>query len=431
MASILPRLRQVNVQLELLLPAEMIVQACRDAGWRFRKRVLDPVRTIHIMVLQLLAHTSLRGVRIVAGLKVSKQAIAQARKRLPLNVMLQLVQSLCDRATACLGGQSDWHGHRLVMLDGTCGRVDDTPELSRRYGKSRNQRGLSTGCPVIRLLALLDASTGLIRKIISMPYRGSELRAFVPMLQHLVSGDLLLADRGLVSFAHLALLLSKGVCCCIRLPRSMIVQGRGKASRRKLRQLGRQDLLVEWRRGTRPRWMSKPRFALLPDTLTLRQISFQLHRKGYRSIWVWIITDRLDPVRYPAMELAKLYARRWQIEVDFRDLKCTLHMKHLRSRTEASVRKELAAFVILYNLIRLTMLHSARAQKVDPTRISFIDTAQWLLWSDCQEPLAERTVNQARRRKTQPRAIKNYRRNFGRLTKPRKLMERPAYDIVL
>jgi hypothetical protein len=345
--------------------------------------------------------------------------------------MLQLVQTLCRSLGALAGTQAHWHGHRLVLLDGTCCRVDDTAELAGRYGKSRNQRGLGMGCPTVRLLALLDASTGLIRKIISMPYAGSELRAFACMLRHLLPGDLLLADRGLVSFAHLALLCARGVSVCIRLPRQMVVRGRGKGLRRRLRQLGRQDMLVQWNRTPRPRWMNARRFALLPQSLVLRQISFQLHRKGFRPVWAWVITDLQAPRRYPARELAALYARRWQVETDFRDLKSTLRMKHFRSRSISAVRKELAAFVILYNLIRQTMTHSARLQQVEVNRISFIDAADWLLWASLTEPIPELVVNPTRRRKTQPRLLKDYRRNFGRLTMPRALLERPPFEITL
>lgn len=428
MASILPRLHLVNVQLESLLPAEQILQGCREAGYRFRERVLNPALTVHLLILQLLACTSLRGVRAVAGLGITKQALGQARKRLPLQIMLQLVQRLCGQGARHDPGGSRWHGHRLVLLDGTCTRTDDTKELSRRYGKASNQRGRSTACPLVRLLALLDASSGMICRIISLPYIGNELQVFSRVLPCLSRGDLVLADRGLVSFAHLALLLQQGLCCCIGLPRVMVVHGRGEASRRRVRRLGKQDLLVQWTRRKRPTWMSLRRFARLPKTLLLRQISFRLCRKGFRSTWVWIITDRLDPQKYPAQDLVQLYGRRWQVEVDFRDLKRTLRMKHLRSRSVAGVRKELAAFVILYNLIRLTMLHSARQQEVEAPRVSFIDAADWLLWAGAEEALPELTVNPVRHRNTQPRALKDYRRNFGRLRQPRKLLERPPYE---
>jgi hypothetical protein len=431
MASILPRLHRVNVQLQLLLPAQQILRACRQAGYRFRKRALNPAMTVHILILQLLAHTSLRGVRAVAGLKVTRQAINQARKRLPLCVMLKLVERICRNACSGLSGQGDWHGHRVVLFDGTVCRADDTPQLRKRYGKASNQRGLSTACPLVRLLALLDASTGMIAKIIAMPYAGSELQVFARMLKYLLPGDLVLADRWLVSFAHLALLMQRDVCFCIRLPGIMVVHGQGQASRRKVRRLGKQDLLVQWKRRKRPTWMSRVRFALLPKTLLLRQISFRLCRKGFRPNWAWIITDRLDPAKYPAQDLVKLYGRRWQVEVDFRDLKRTLQMKHLRGRKVPAVRKELAAFVMLYNLIRLTMRHSAQQQGVEADRISFIDAADWLLWCGPREQIPELTTNPIRHRPTQPRALKDYRRNFGRLTRPRSSLIRPEYEAKL
>ena len=64
-----------------------------------------------------------------------------------------------------------------------------------------------------------------------MPYCRSEQRGFGYILRYLLAGDLLLADRGLVSFAHLALLQGKRVSFCIRLPRCMIVQGRRAKAR--------------------------------------------------------------------------------------------------------------------------------------------------------------------------------------------------------
>lgn len=430
MASIVSGLRQINRQLELLLPADEILQACREAGYRFRIRVLNPALTVHLLILQLLARSSMRGVRRVASLQITRQAIAQAKARLPLQLMLKLVETLCQRALS-LVEEADWHGHRLVLVDGTCDRVDDTPALRKRYGKPSNQRGPSAGSPLIRLLAVLDYSSGMIRRIISMPYAQQEIKALASMFRHLKAGDLILADRGLISFAHAALMLQRQLCLCIRLPASMVVHGRGKASHLKVKRLGKQDMLVQWLRVACPTWMSKQRFLRLPEQLQLRQIAYRICRPGFRTTWAWIITDRLDPKEYPARSLIQLYERRWQVEVDFRDLKRTIGMKHLRSRTVEGVRKEVAAFVILYNLIRLTMLKSAQSQKVTPDRISFIDAADWLLWSGYDAPLSKLEVNPIRRRNAQPRAIKDYRRNFGRLTQPRCELERPPCEVRL
>ena len=41
-------------ELAQVLDAEQIRAVCREAGHRFRQRVLDPVTTIHLFVLQVL-----------------------------------------------------------------------------------------------------------------------------------------------------------------------------------------------------------------------------------------------------------------------------------------------------------------------------------------------------------------------------------------
>lgn len=428
MASIVSRLRQINRDLESLLPAREILQACRDAGYHFRDRVLSPALTVHVLILQLLAHSSLRGVRVIANLPITKQAIAKARGRLPLSVMLTLVQTLNDRMMGAGPQAGAWRKHRLVMVDGTCCRIDDTQALSNKYHKASNQRGRSTACPLMRLLAVLDASTGMIQRIISMSYVQQEITALARIFRSLTPGDLILADRGLISFAHAALMLQHKLCFCIRLPSQYVVHGRGRTSHHRFKRLGKQDMLVNWWKSSCPTWMSKRRFERLPEQLLLRQITYRICRRGFRPTWAWIITDRLDPEAYPAVCLIQLYERRWQVEVDFRDLKSTMQMTHLRSRTLEGVRKEVAAFVILYNLIRLTMFKSAKAQNVAPDRISFIDAADWLLWGEYGDLMPILLVNPLRRRPTQPRAVKDYRRRFGRLTRPRRKLERPPCE---
>ena len=162
--------------------------------------------------------------------------------------------------------------------------------------------------------------------------------------------------------------------------------------------------------------MSRRRFAELPGHLELRQIAFRLCRPGYRTTWAWLITTLVDPVRYPAEELIALYARRWQIEVYFRDLKETLGLRTLRARTIAGIRKQVLGMVLLYNLVRSIMGEAARRQQVDPDRLSIKDACNWLLWSPCLMPRLQ--VNPARMRPTQPRAVKGKRR-FPRLNQPR------------
>ena len=50
-----------------------------------------------------------------------------------------------------------------------------------------------------------------------------------------------------------------------------------------------------------------------------------------------------------------------------------MKMNVLRCKTVAGVMKELAVYLVVYNLIRLVMLGAAAAQRVDVRRVSFID----------------------------------------------------------
>ncbi len=72
-----------------------------------------------------------------------------------------------------------------------------------------------------------------------------------------------------------------------------------------------------------------------------------------------LVTTLLDPQAYPAEDLARLYARRWRIELWFRDLKTSLGMEVLRCKSPKMLHKELEMFFIAYNLIRCLMAEAS------------------------------------------------------------------------
>jgi len=72
------------------------------------------------------------------------------------------------------------------------------------------------------------------------------------------------------------------------------------------------------------------------------------------------VTTLLDPALYPAEVIADLYLQRWDVEINFRDIKTTMDMDVLRSKTPEMIRKEIVIHLIVYNAIRqlLHQLHS-------------------------------------------------------------------------
>jgi hypothetical protein len=67
------------------------------------------------------------------------------------------------------------------------------------------------------------------------------------------------------------------------------------------------------------------------------------------------------------------------VETHFGQLKTTLKMRQVKSRTAQGVLKELTVYALVYNLIHRVMLQAAGRQGVTPDRIGFLDTLRWLL----------------------------------------------------
>ena len=92
-----------------------------------------------------------------------------------------------------------------------------------------------------------------------------------------------------------------------------------------------------------------PRHGLKPR---LRRVSRKVKsvRVSEEEFDVWLITDRMDLL--PEI-IALLYQYRWQIEIFFRWLKCTLGCKHLLAESENGIRLQMYAALIASLLIIL------------------------------------------------------------------------------
>jgi hypothetical protein len=440
-------LTQVKAQLNPLLPDTLIQQICRELGYRWRQRHLDPATTVHVVLLQLLAGVALAGLRHVAQLPLSAQAFCKARMRLPLQLWMRLVEYSARDGSESSAQEHGWKGRPLILVDGTSFQAPDTPPLAQRYGHGKNQRGTSQAFPIPKLLCALDRYSGRLRKVIALPWSRQDATCLHRLFKSLAEHSLLLADRAFAGFAQLALLLeeARDLAALFQLPRGQRVGDpgckarrgrktrRGRRARRRVQRLGKQDLLVQWDRQAlrRPGWLSLRRWQALPKQLILRQIAFRITRKGHRTHWAWLLTTLTNPQLYPAQDLVELYGQRWQVEVCFRDLKQSLGCRRLSARTVEGLRKQLLALVLLYNLVRRVMNQAAQRQGVDPDRISFIDALRWLLWSSPGQALERLVVNPSRPRATQPRRLKHSRHRYPQLNGSRQSLSKPACEAKL
>jgi hypothetical protein len=429
MVTIVPTLGQVREELVTLLDRVTIERLCQDIGHRWRDRDLDPYTTVHLFILQVVNNnTAMTHLPHLSGKRFTASAYCQARQRLPL----ELFERLVDQFTGGVDDRSRWRGHRVWMADGSGFSMPDTPELQEAFGQPGGQKP-GCGFPVAHILALFDAHSGLLRDVIAAPLRTQDIALVSQQHPKLSAGDVLVADRGFCSYAHLALISQAHLHAIFRIHQRQIVDFRphrpsateaddtGRPRSHWIQRLGYHDQLVEWQKPVSPpKWMSSEQFAKLPDRLVVRELRYRIREPGCRVRTITLVTTLLDPEHYPAAEIARLYRLRWQVEVDLRDLKITLGMDVLKGQKLGTVMKELLVYVLVYNLVRLVVVKSARRQRVAPHRISFIDALRWLQPPKPSCTLPELIVNPIRPGRIEPRCIKRRMKEYNLMTSPRR-----------
>jgi hypothetical protein len=448
--SFLSALKQIKSNVVSALSRESILQIAREVNHRWRDCTLDPATTVHLFLLQVMhGNVACDHVPHLAGLNVTGEAYCKARSKLPLELFQRLVETVGAALGPTLEAEGRWRGHRTWYVDGSGASMPDTPALQEAFGQPGAQRA-GCGFPIAHLMTLIHAGTGLLWRLLAAPLRTHDMAQAHQVHEALEEGDVVTADRGFCSFAHLALLSMRGVFAVFRAHQRTIVsfakgrpfEGPRKGKRRKpskkknrparrgkslprsrqVRWIAEGDQIVEYYRpAQRPKWMTAEAYAQLPESLQVRELRYRVAQPGCRTHQIILVTTLLDPQRCPADELAKLYGQRWEIETNLRHLKQTLRMDVLRSKTPDGIRKELAMYMIVYNLVRLIMLQAAKQQGVPVTRISFIDAQRWLCHSGGQ-PVRKLIVIPRRPGRAEPRVRK-------RRPKAYKLMQRPRAEL--
>lgn len=424
------------------LEDEAVREACRRAGHRWRERKLDPVTTVRMFLLQILfGNVACNFVPRLAQKNVTGSSYCQARARLPLEAFQALLTTCTSRMAETVRSSGRWLGHRLFLADGCHFSMPDTPELREHFGYPPNQ---AEGCgfPVAHWLALVHFGTGLIQKG-SLAARACrhDLASITQVHPELEPGDVVVGDRGLCAYGHFALLVMRGIHGIFRAHGKLRIdftpgrphtppcrrnrRSKGLPSSRWVQTLGPEDQIVEWFRSDNiSTWLSQEAWAALPERLQLRELRYTIDRPGFRVHTVTLVTTLLDPRRYPKEKLAEAYGLRWQIETNFAHLKTTMGMDILRSETVRGIEKEMTMFLLVYNLVRMTMLEAAKRQGVPPDRISFVDALRWLATARPGDLLPILNVNPHRPGRVEPRHRKRRPKGpFPWLQKPRREMQ--------
>lgn len=336
---------------------------------------------------------------------------------------------------ATTAGSADRLGHRVWIIDGTGVSMPDVPELQNHFGQPSGQRR-GCGFPVAHLVMLFDLTTGMLLRVTTGPLRTGDMSQTAHLACELEPGDIVLGDRGFCSYAHIAILISRGNHGVFRMHQKQIVDftpGRPLPTKLSyaanpkglphslwVRSNGDLDHVVVWYKPkTKPTWMTKEEHAQLPQEITVRELRYQVSAPGFRVCVITLVTTLLDPLIYPKMELARLYQMRWRIELNIRHMKITMKMDVLHCKTVEGVMKELTMYALAYNLIRSVMYESAAVQNVPMNRIGFLDALRWLTSPISGGDLRDIVVNPSRPDRIEPRVIKRRMKKFPLMKEPR------------
>ena len=247
--------------------------------------------------------------------------------------------------------------------------MPDTDQNQERYPQPNTQVE-GVGFPAAQVLGVICLSTGAVLQAAMGPRSGqgnSELGLLRSLESAFSAGDVVLADSLYCSYFSVAALIAAGVDIVFEQHGGRITDFRRGLS------LGKLDHLVRWKKNkNRPAWMTRQHYASLPDYITIREV-----KVGTR-----ILVTTLNQRKVCKRELDKLYQRRWNVELDLRNIKTTLGMDVLSCHTPQMNEKEMWVYLLAYNLIRLLMAQAALDAGVHPREISFKHTVQmWTGWT--------------------------------------------------
>lgn len=347
-------------ELTQLVPFDMVDQALAETNTT-ESRLRDlPSRVVVYLLLAgcLFPEVGYLGVwrKLTAGLDgiataaPTGGALAQARRRVGPGPLRWLFDLLRGPAATPRQRGTWWRGLLVCAIDGTTLTVPDTPAVLTRFGKQAGNHG-GTGYPQLRLVALVACGTRTVLDAVFGPTTTGETTYTARLLRSLRPGMILLADRNFAAKNLIGDIAKTGAEVLVR----------AKTGRR-------MPVLARYPDGSYLSILGGLRMRVVECEITISTTT------GRRTGVYRLATTLLDPNRYPAAELIRLYHERWEIETAYLELKSSiLGGRVLRARTPTGIDQEVYALLVAYQLLRTAIADATTATRpnLDPDRASF------------------------------------------------------------
>ena len=364
--------------IEMTIPHPLVEEIVETHGLgRQRKRKLSATLGVIMAVgMNLWAKQSLSRVliKMLKGLRfiwpdptvgpVSKGAISQLRYEIGAAPVVDLFHRVCKPMGSPDTPGAFLFGLRMMAVDGTVEDVADTLENEMAFGRHASQRGPSA-FPQVKCIYLMEVGAHAIVDAGCWPIHTSERVGAFRMLRSVQAGMLLMWDRGLHSFDMASKTRQTGAHFLARIP--------DRVQLKPIEFLPDGSYLAHLQ-------PSEPHRRKAGAYLLIRVIEYTIDDPalpGYGQRHR-LMTSLLDHHTAPAIDLARAYHERWEIElcIDEIDTHQRLASKPLRSKKPVGVIQELYGLLIAHYAIRKVMLDAATEVGLDPDRMSFINALE-------------------------------------------------------
>lgn len=364
--------------LSLVFPPELVDRVVAGSGRTELRHRLLPARVVvyYVLALALFSQASYEEVmrNLVEGLAwesgwsqewnvPTKAALFKARARLGPEPMKALFDAVAAPLAAERTKGAFYRGWRLMSIDGTCVDVADTPANDEAFGRPGSARGEGKGAfPQVRLVGLAECGTHGLLSAVPGPCTTGETTLARGLLGSLSPQMLVLADRNFYSYG-------------------LWNESRATGADLLWRTKSKHVLPVDERLGDGS-YLSHLHQVVnhhrRPTEVVVRVIDYSLDDPGRPEVepHYRLLTTILDPAAAPALELAGIYAERWEFESVLDELKT--HQRGprvvLRSKAADGVIQELWGYLCVHHAVRWLMHAVALAADADPDRLSFTRT---------------------------------------------------------
>jgi hypothetical protein len=287
----------------------------------------------------------------------TESAITQARQRLGSTPIEALYQQVVGPIAKKITRGAWYRRWRVVSLDGFVLDVAESDENVKTFGRPGASRGKSA-YPQTRVVGLLENGTHVL---------------FGAEMDRCDVGEPTIARRILGKLGPNMLCLADRNFLCYPLWKQAVAAGAKLVWRAKL-----QLVIPKSRKLADGSYLAK----LYPspshrrhdrDGIPVRLIDYRID--GFRESFR-LVTNILDPVKGPALELARLYSERWTIETAFDEIKTHLRGSKvvLRSKLPDLVRQDVFGLLLAHYGVRFVMHDAALSEDISTEELSFVHT---------------------------------------------------------